>query len=805
MTEITLKIFQISIHSEENLTTARIFGRSKEGQKVCLEDTTFDYFFVNVNNIDPEPIITHIKQQNKEQAKVRVEKVDAEIHDTPKKLLKIYTPSTIITESLVKELKEIHNAECFEHDVEFERKYLLEKQIFLETTYTAEYLEKKIECNADITGELIKLQESSEKINPKILYFDIETYDNGKGISYDANPILMISVFGDEEKVFVAQNYTTNHKKVQLCKNEKEMLVEFENYVKKYNPDILSGYNIKGFDIPYLLKRYEIHKIPVSLGASGINTLKNKKKIFAEGVLLFDIYQLLRNIMRNSITDGIFTLDNVSQKLLHEKKIEVELPELSKVWDDPDRAREIDTYVEYCLKDSILCDQLWEYFKYDTLEFARMLNVDYEQLTHLSFSQIVEYYLIQRSREFNQVIPNKPDQEDIKTRSDLRFQGAFVFDPKPGLYENIAVFDFRSLYPSIIESHNITKGRLNRKKIDNSFEVPGKPYFFEKEPKAFIPTLTEQIIERRGRLKELIKTTDEKDKPILKSRILTLKIIANSLYGYLGFYMARWYSFECAESVTAFGRHYIKEVIETFNKKELEVIYSDTDSIFILLKNKDIDYAIKLADETNEKLPGMMTLELENIYDRGIFVELRGVQRGAKKKYALLDKEQNMKVAGMIMVRGDWSGVARKIQREVTETLLKTKNVGLAQTFVKEQIKKLSERPLKDFVITTRLKKPVEEYETKGPHVIAAMRMKEKGEYVRAGSNISYIIVKGDTTRIGDRARLPEEVDKKNIDYEYYIDNQILPALEGIFDVFGIDINEVHNMKDQQSLNSFFK
>lgn len=805
MTEITLKIYQISTYIDQEKTKVRLFCRSDNNKKICLEDVGFDYFFINISTIDPGAVLTHLKQYNKDESKIRIDRVNAEIQDVPGDFLKIYTPSVKITEELVKELKQIHGCECYEHDVSFEKKYLLEKQIFLNTTYVAEFNERKLAVNSEISGDLISLKEGTSKIEPKILYFDIETYDDGRGINYDANPILMISLYGDVEKVLVSQKYTSKIQYVEQYNNEKELLIAFEKYIKEYNPDILCGYNIKGFDIPYILRRAEILNCTVSFGATHIQQLKNKQKFFAEGVLLFDIYQLLKNILRSSIPDGVLTLKNVSKTILKETKKEVVISDLSKIWSDPDKTQEIDIYAEYCLIDSKLCEQLFNYFKYDIWEFAHMINVNIEELAHVSFSQIVEFYLIQRSREFNQIIPNKPETDIINIRSEMRFQGAFVFDPKPGLYENIAVFDFRSLYPSIIESHNITKGRLLMKKVENCFSVPGKPYFFAKEPKAFIPTLTEHIISRRGRLKELLKTAPEEEKPILISRIGTLKVIANSLYGYLGFYMARWYSFECAESVTAFGRHYIKKVIDLFNEKGLTVIYSDTDSIFILLGNRVVRDATQLAEEINETLPGLMNLELENTYIRGIFVEQRGSQRGAKKRYALLDQKGNLKVAGMAMVRGDWSPVAKKMQRSVLETLLSTKNAMNAREKVITEIDSLEKRPLADFIIKTKLTKNIQDYETKGPHVAAAMRMKDRGEYVRGGSVISYIVIKGDSTKIGDRARLPDEVDIKEIDFEYYVENQILPSLEGIFEVFKVNISDIKKKGDQKALSSFFK
>lgn len=803
MAEVTCKLYQITFEHASDKTIARLYGRTEDGKKCCFIDTAFDYFYANVTEKDSQEVRDFLDAHKET---IRYEKVDAELNDTPVSLMKIYTPAISVTLELVAELKK-KGFDCYEHDVIFERKYLVEKQIQYANTYLAKYTPKSHAIRAEVVGVLDSVSEVKQEIPPKIAYFDIETYDDGGGINYDANPVLMISVITDIRRVLVAKSYPTARKDVEVFTSEVDMLERFKDILQSYNPDILCGYNIKGFDIPYLLRRYEIYGVDFDIGAtySAPVTEKNKKKFSLDGVVLFDLFQLLRYIMRAAVSDGSLSLDNVSKQLLKNKKKEVNLAELSVVWDKESQDSSLDVFVEYCLYDSELCIELFEYFKYDIVEFSKMLNVNYEELSQLSFSQIVEYYLINSCREFNQIVPNKPDNEEVRRRSVLRFQGAFVYDPKPGFYENLAVFDFRSLYPTIIESHNITKGRLLGSAEDGTLAVPGKPYFFKQAPKAFIPSIAEHIITRRGRLKEMIKQVPENERPIIASRIGTLKVIANSLYGYLGFYMARWYSFECAESVTAFGRNYIKKVIDIFENKKFKVIYSDTDSIFILLGDKTIADAETLAEEVNAELPGLMQLELENVFSCGIFVGIRNVQKGAKKKYALLDTTGKLKVAGMAMVRGDWSCVARDMQKDVIEILLKDRDVSKAQAYVQDALNALSKRRIEDFIISTKLTKAVDEYESRGPHVAVAQRMQQRGDFVRAGSFIKYIIVKGEKGRIGDRARLPDEVSLADIDYEYYIDNQIIPVLDSLFDVFGVAIKDLVSSKSQQSLSSFFK
>ena len=245
----------------------------------------------------------------------------------------------------------------------------------------------------------------------------------------------------------------------------------------------------------------------------------------------------------------------------------------------------------------------------------------------------------------------------IAERRRYTYKGAFVFEPKPGLYENIVVLDYRSLYPSLIVAKNISVGTLTKSK-KGSYESPEieigrkKVHYYFTHKKGFIPSVIEDIIKKRLEIKELMKK-EKKVSAVLKARDYALKTLGNSSYGYFGFFGARYYSIECAASITAFAREYILKTIDDAKKRGFNVIYSDTDSIVIVLEDKSEKDTLDFLDEVNKKLPSLMELELENFYSRGIFVMKKSGTKGAKKKYALLDREGNMKVIGFEAIRRD--------------------------------------------------------------------------------------------------------------------------------------------------------
>jgi DNA polymerase I len=335
-------------------------------------------------------------------------------------------------------------------------------------------------------------------------------------------------------------------------------------------------------------------------------------------------------------------------------------------------------------------------------------------------------------------------------------------------------------------------------------KVPGlkEEYRFSDKKRGFIPQVIDNLISRRMRVKEIIKNQKQKD-AILLARSETLKLLANSLYGYYGFFGSRWYCWECAESITAWARYYIKDLIKKAEEKGFKVIYGDTDSVFVLLGDKKVEDIKEFTREVNQKLPGTMELEYEGHFKRGIFVETKSGKGGAKKKYALISEDNKIKITGFETVRRNWSNIAKKTQKKVLKILLKENDKSKALSYIRAVLEKLKQNkiPIDDVTITTQLQKKVEDYVQIGPHVAVAKRMKQKGMPVKPGMSISYVITEGDKM-IRDRARTPKNA--KNYDASYYIDNQVLPAIESIMDVYNCSLDEIKKGHSQSGLSEFF-
>jgi len=457
-------------------------------------------------------------------------------------------------------------------------------------------------------------------------------------------------------------------------------------------------------------------------------------------------------------------------------------------------------YAKYNLQDTVLTVNLFNKIYTSLKEVVNFTNIPPFEICRMGFSQLVEGFIMKEAQIYNEMILPKPSKEQIGARKYVKAQGAFVFEPTPGLYKNVVVFDFRSLYPTIITSHNISLSTLNKKCKKKTYNPSDKSIWFCQDKRGFLSVILENIIKKRFEYKDEAK---KKTSPLLDARIYTLKILANSFYGYIGFYGSRWYSIECMESITAFGRYYIKKVIASANKKGFKVIYSDTDSIFIILQKRKLADAHTFVDSINKELPGLMALEFEDKYDTALFVSQKGKESGAKKRYALAKKEK-LKIIGFETVRRNVSVVTKETQRRILEIILQEQDNEKAFKFAKKVIKQIKDKklPNEKLIIKTRLSRNIDQYDSIGPHVKVARDLVKKGRTISVGSIVEYII----TDRSGiirEKAINAEDVKEGNYDAEYYITHQIIPAIGKIFEIIGYTEEDLLSQPKQKSLGEF--
>ncbi|MFI5412641.1 MAG: DNA-directed DNA polymerase [Candidatus Micrarchaeales archaeon] len=696
--------------------------------------------------------------------------------------------------------------DCYEFDIPFAKRYVLDTGLFPLVPYE---ITATKDGNAFALKSLKKLDNNIE-IPINLLCFDIEVYNPLAMPRPEMDPVIMISyryISKGKPGSGVLTFKQINKPYVEVVKDETALIKRFMQVLDEFEIDIVTGYNSANFDIKYMLERARRLRIEFNISRfSGGTKLERHglvERVKCAGRVHIDMYLVTRFIAVVGAAEHLmklnsYTLKNVYEAISKEKKVTVEKKDIWKLWDGP--KEDLEMLAEYNLNDS---DALLEvYNTFIPIMFA-LSKITGDMPTDVAVStsgQLVEFTLMRYAHEFSELIPNKPDETEIRRRTMNPIEGAYVKTPDPGIYNNLAVFDFRGLYPSIIISHNIDPSALCVDCTDFYLSPTGAK--FDKKRKSTIPTILKMMIEERSSVKKAYKKDPNNIE--LGSKSQALKIVSNSFYGYLGYARSRWYSRDCAASVTAYGRQYIKETIGAAENLGFKVIYGDTDSIVMLLGEQKKDDTLAFMKQVNSKLPESMELELEDFYTRGVFVgkKVEKGSAGAKKKYALIAENGRIKIRGFELVRRDWSRVARDTQRLVLETILKEGSKEKAGDIVKDVVKRLKEGkvPLKDLVINTQLRKGIDSYDSKSPELGAAKKAVKAGlktrDEVERGV-IGYIITTHGNT-ISDKAELEEFA--TDYDPDYYINHQVLPATMRILKELDFQEDELKGEGKQHKL-----
>lgn len=805
--EINGLVFDIDYISKADTAYIRLAVKGEDGKAYEIIDKDFKPYFYVVPDKEPSSDdITSISAfDNGKVLKVAgFEKEVKQLFGSDVTSYKIYTKMPSSVPKLSAAFAQL--GKCYEHDIPFAKRYMIDSGIIPLTYY-------KIRASA--IGDTLELNSIEKAANEKeiklnVLCFDIEVYNPLIKPRPEKDPILMISYSYDSSGTHGSGVITykeINDAHVKVAKDEKDMLRMFEKLLDDLNIDIVSGYNSANFDVKYMIDRARSIGINFNMsrfsGETRIESHGLLERVKLSGRVHVDMYNVAKFIATVGATEKIlkfndFKLGTVYEAISSKHKVMVEKKDIYKMWDGS--ASELEELAKYNLNDSEALHEIYNMFIPIMVELSK---TTFDMLTDVCVSttgQLVEFLLMRYAHDFNELIPNKPTESEIRQRLMNPIEGAYVKMPNPGIYNNLAILDFRGLYPSIIISHNIDPSSVNPGAKDY-YESPIGTRF-DKNRKSIMPTILKQLISQRVEVKKLYKKYP--DNVNLASRSQALKITANSFYGYLGYARSRWYSRDCAASVTAYGRQYIKEAMDKASQAGFEVIYGDTDSLVMLLGSKTKDDVVRFLQYFNKELPESMELELEDFYTRGVFVGKKTAkeQSGAKKKYALISESGRIKIKGFELVRRDWSKIARDTQRKVLETILKEGSIEKAVAIVKDTIEKLNcgEVPISELVISTQLRKGISAYDAKSPELAAAQKaihdgLKTKEELEH--SVISYVITKHGAS-ISEKAELAEFA--KDYDPNYYISHQIIPATMRILKELSISEEELAGAGKQKKL-----
>ncbi|KAJ0976850.1 hypothetical protein J5N97_012324 [Dioscorea zingiberensis] len=699
---------------------------------------------------------------------------------------------------------------------------------YKKTTKSISYCQLEVDC---LYSELISHTPEGEfsKMAPfRILSFDIECAGR-KGHFPEPihDPVIQIAnlvTLQGDDKPF-ARNVMTLKScspivgvDVMSFESEKDVLLAWRDFIREVDPDIIIGYNICKFDLPYLIERAEALKIgefPI-LGrirnsrvrvrdttfSSRQYGMRESKEVTVEGRVQFDLLQAMQRDYKLSS----YSLNSVSAHFLGEQKEDVHHSIISDLQNgNPETRRRL---AVYCLKDAYLPQRLLDklMYVYNYVEMARVTGVPISFLLARGQSIKVLSQLLRKAKQRNLVIPNIKGQGSGQDT----FEGATVLEAKAGFYEKpIATLDFASLYPSIMMAYNLCYCTLvpseNARQLnlpaDSVNKTPSGELFVKSDlQKGILPEILEELLAARKRAKaDLKEAKDPFERAVLDGRQLALKISANSVYGFTGATIGQLPCLEISSSVTSYGRQMIEHTKKLVEEKfttmggydyNAEIVYGDTDSVMVQFGVPTVESAMKLGREAADYISGTfikpIKLEFEKVYYPYLLI--------SKKRYAGLywtnpDKFDKMDTKGIETVRRDNCLLVKNLVTECLHKILIDRDVPGAVQYVKNTISDLlmNRMDLSLLVITKGLTKTGDDYAVKAAHVELAERMRKRDAATapNVGDRVPYVIIKAAKgAKAYEKSEDPIYVLENNIpiDPQYYLENQISKPLLRIFE-----------------------
>jgi len=796
----------------------RLFGKTKTGQSVCgFYEGFLPFFYVRG---DVEVLREHA---------LKVEKVKKKEVSTNKEA--DFWKVTIANPARTPEFRDMARAtgaEVLEADILFKYRFMNDLNVKglgwvkAEGTATAT---NTVTVDKPFSIKSLKPLERDADAPLKTLAFDIECVPLKAGNVPESkkDPIIMISFAFEPsykgKRVLVIS--TRRGEGTKSFDTEKEMLEEFVRIVNEYDADILTGFNCNNFDVPYILERMAKLNVRPVFGRCESKQVMARKlgaryRVNIAGRVIVDSYE----IVKKDFSLQRYGLNFVSEALLGKKKDDVKYSEIEKLWKGSEE--EYKRLVRYSRKDSELAldlvIQLQLLDKY--IAVSKVAGTVLQDTLEGGETTRIENLLLKEFNKEGYVLPCKPDSRQIVDRDKVKrkvFVGGYVIEPEKHLHENVVVLDFKSMYPSIIRSFNICPTTISEKGV---FESPsGSRFLSPKVRKGIVPRILQELMEERQEVKKkLKKASNAEKKRILYAKQWGLKILANAFYGYLGYSKARVFNVNVANSVTSYGRDIITKTAEKIQKKYgVNVVYGDTDSVFVVVPESDLDKiascGTKIASELTKDLPGIMELEFEKTFKR--FLPLTK-KRYAAWKFTQAEKdgkpywEEGMETKGIETVRRDWCQLVSETIGEVLDMVLKENNVKGAVSYFKNIVDGLVEGnvPIQKLVITKTMTKSPQNYAGMQPHIELVKKISGRNpqETPGVGDRIPYVIVKG-TEMLSKRAEDPVFIVENGlqVDSSYYIENQLLPPLERIFSAMDISKSELLGNGKQMGIMDAFK
>ena len=675
----------------------------------------------------------------------------------------------------------------FEADVRFAVRYLIDRGVKGGCEIEGEWLP------ADRIGRVYSnpaLRPIAVDVQPSVLSFDIETDPQG-------DRLLAISLYapGVDEVLIVDGGDRPMPDLARRCLDERAALDLFCARVSEVDPDVLTGWNVIDFDLTVLQRIAARLHHPLLLGREPGGLLVRKAEGYfgsgqasIPGRLVLDGIDLLRGAF---VRMDEYSLDAVAREVLGEGKavagdVGHRIGEILHNY-----RHDLAAFALYARTDARLAYQILDRLNLIRLACAR------SQLTGMTPDRVAasiasfDFLYLTELERLSIVAPTvRPDD----TRAHTAQQGGHVLEAATGLHRHVWVFDFKSLYPSIIRTFNIDPLSYVEQPSHDADLIRTVSGAFARAP-AILPRMLDELFPRREAAK--------KAGDAVASH--AIKILMNSFYGVLGAPACRFYNPALVNSITGMGRELLLWSKAWFEAAGFTVLYGDTDSLFVDSRATDPaaarEHGRELAAALNGELrryiherwrvASRLELEFEKLYLKLFLPRARQSTRGASKRYAGLlggAGADSVEFIGLEVVRRDWTALAKQVQRELYHRLFTDQSVD---AYLSEVVSKVRNGELDSALVYRKnLRKDADEYTATTPPHVAAARKSIQAH----GRLISYVMTTAGAEPL-DNVRHP-------LDREHYVLKQVKPVAEPVLETLGLDFERVIGDSRQLDLYS---
>ena len=756
-----------------------LYGRTDQGRSVTALYFGFLPYFDLV-----EPGNACLMSYRRDEQYVREENKRLWVDGVDREVTRIYVKSPW----LVPQLREkCPGVQVLAADIPFHHRFIYDLDLGSCVEIEGDEIpEEKANYTTDYVIRISSISNIPE-FNPplKIMSFDIENaIQKGQDEEYGQIFVIGYSITNghDNETGYVSGR-------------EKDLLKNFVRIVNEKDPDLITGYNIDGYDLPVLKYRMERNGVRFSIGRDFEQPHRIQGQYWRlHGRIISDTWWGVKKILHPKSE----SLNYVARELLGEGKDNINRLKIEEEW-----ANRPDEVIRYCIKDADLTLRIFQKIRVvdRNMYISTVAKLPLDDVTNGGTSNYVDSLLIRKADRENIGVPmTKHNYKEAP------IEGGYVHSIGAGIYDYVVVLDFKSMYPSMIMKYNICFTTYNP---NGEIVAPNGVRFLSRDKReGLVPRLLRDLMDQRDAVKRKMKSASGEEAEYLDGVQGAIKILMNTFYGVLASSFYRFTNLEIGGAVTAFARKTITTLIEKLKVENYRVIYGDTDSIFIESGANTDSEAVRFGAELSERISREegVTVEFEKVMDP-LF------SHGAKKRYAgRIVYPESQK--GEILVRGyevrrtDSFDLQSEALSKVFDLVL-SRNIEGAVEYkrdIVERIRRGDPSIEVEKLVISRTVKDFKSYkeEKSLANVRVAKMLMERGETFIPGMKVSWIVTNSRKT--------PQEVEpyidgvpfQGKPDWEYYarrVEETLDRVLEGIAEDYVSSESQVNllNFRDSGS------